>query len=181
VQRSFAALFILLHRDALAEDTFLNAIGRLMLFNARANEMALPRLKDDRDQKTDYFKAFTDDNESKSPLARMFRELMPALRAQYKAGKVHGGRDASKLKTLPPPPTRAVVPRAAIDIKAAEAAAAAAAAARRAARRSPTRRRRSTRWWRARCRTTAAPSASCGWASSTGTRSASAPTATSTR
>jgi hypothetical protein len=127
VQRSFAALFILLHRDALAEDTFLNAIGRLMLFNARANEMALPRLKDDRDQKTDYFKAYTDDNESKSPLARMFRELMPALRAQYKAGKVHGGRDASKLKSLPPPPTRAVVPRAAIDIKAAEAAAAAAA------------------------------------------------------
>jgi hypothetical protein len=128
VQRSFAAIFTLMHRDALADDTFLNAVGRLMLFNARANEMALPRLKDDRDQKTDYFKAFTDDNESKSPLARMFRELMPALRAQYKAGKVHGGRDASKLKTLPPPPTRAVVPRAVIDIKAAEAAAAAAAA-----------------------------------------------------
>lgn len=48
---SYAAIFILFHRDALKTDSFLNAIGRLMLYNCRANDMALPRLKDDRDIK----------------------------------------------------------------------------------------------------------------------------------
>ena len=45
-------------------------------------------------------KNILDDNETKSPLAKLFRALMPSLRAQYKAGKVHGGRDPTRLKKL---------------------------------------------------------------------------------
>jgi hypothetical protein len=55
VQRSFAAVFILMHNNGVEGDSFLNAIGRLMLYNCRANEMALPRLKDDRDNKNECF------------------------------------------------------------------------------------------------------------------------------
>ena len=72
-------------------------------------------MKDDRDIKNEEFKTFTDDNETKSPLGKLFRQLMPSLRAQYKAGKVHGGRDPARLKKLPPPPTRALVPRLAVS------------------------------------------------------------------
>jgi hypothetical protein len=62
--------------------------------------------------------AFTNDNETKSPLARLFKELMPSLRKQYKSGKIVGGREASRVKHLPAMPTRALVARVAAAVPA---------------------------------------------------------------